>query len=152
MAAPGRHLGGSFRAGNDAHQPPRTMVRIFLLNELNRAAMFPVHPLLPPFKPDLVLAHQADAYAIAIMDGMAVARASVWWTNVPRVAGEQLGVIGHFAALESSGAEELLNDLCRELSRHGCSRAIGPMDGNTWRRYRLLTERGTEPPFFMEPD
>ena len=26
------------------------------------------------------------------------------------------------------------------------------MDGNTWRRYRLLTERGTEPPFFLEPD
>ena len=26
------------------------------------------------------------------------------------------------------------------------------MDGNTWRRYRLVTERGPEPPFFMEPD
>src|SRR5262249_20129041 len=27
-----------------------------------------------------------------------------------------------------------------------------PMDGNTWRRYRLLSERGSEPPFFLEPD
>jgi hypothetical protein len=26
------------------------------------------------------------------------------------------------------------------------------MDGNTWRRHRLLTERGAEPAFFMEPD
>jgi GNAT superfamily N-acetyltransferase len=26
------------------------------------------------------------------------------------------------------------------------------MDGNTWRRYRLITERGQEPPFFLEPD
>jgi GNAT superfamily N-acetyltransferase len=26
------------------------------------------------------------------------------------------------------------------------------MDGSTWRRYRLLTGRGTEPPFFLEPD
>ncbi len=26
------------------------------------------------------------------------------------------------------------------------------MDGNTWRRYRLVTERGAEPPFFLEPD
>jgi GNAT superfamily N-acetyltransferase len=25
------------------------------------------------------------------------------------------------------------------------------MDGNTWRRYRLVTEVGTEPPFFLEP-
>jgi GNAT superfamily N-acetyltransferase len=26
------------------------------------------------------------------------------------------------------------------------------MDGNTWRRYRFVVERGTEPPFFLEPD
>jgi predicted N-acetyltransferase YhbS len=26
------------------------------------------------------------------------------------------------------------------------------MDGTTWRRYRLVTRRGTEPPFFLEPD
>jgi GNAT superfamily N-acetyltransferase len=26
------------------------------------------------------------------------------------------------------------------------------MDGNTWRRYRLITERGSEPVFFREPD
>jgi predicted N-acetyltransferase YhbS len=26
------------------------------------------------------------------------------------------------------------------------------MDGNTWQRYRLLTERGSEPVFFLEPD
>jgi hypothetical protein len=26
------------------------------------------------------------------------------------------------------------------------------MDGTTWRRYRLVVERGDEPPFFLEPD
>ncbi|MFP4145081.1 MAG: GNAT family N-acetyltransferase [Phycisphaeraceae bacterium] len=26
------------------------------------------------------------------------------------------------------------------------------MDGSTWRRYRLVTSRGDEPPFFLEPD
>jgi GNAT superfamily N-acetyltransferase len=26
------------------------------------------------------------------------------------------------------------------------------MDGNTWRRYRFVTERGAEPPFLLEPD
>ena len=30
--------------------------------------------------------------------------------------------------------------------------AVGPMDGNTWRRYRCITERGAEPVFFLEPD
>ena len=26
------------------------------------------------------------------------------------------------------------------------------MDGHTWRNYRFVTERGSEPPFFLEPD
>jgi len=30
--------------------------------------------------------------------------------------------------------------------------AVGPLDGNTWRRYRFITERGAEPAFFLEPD
>ena len=30
--------------------------------------------------------------------------------------------------------------------------AVGPMDGTTWRRYRFIVERGTRPPFFLEPD
>ncbi|HEX3134219.1 MAG TPA: GNAT family N-acetyltransferase, partial [Planctomycetota bacterium] len=34
----------------------------------------------------------------------------------------------------------------------GCTLAIGPMDGNTWRSYRFLTWRGDEPRFAFEPD
>src|SRR5207247_6343770 len=30
--------------------------------------------------------------------------------------------------------------------------AVGPMDGTTWRRYRFMVERGSEPVFFLEPD
>ncbi|MGA2217534.1 MAG: hypothetical protein ABSG51_05580, partial [Terracidiphilus sp.] len=37
------------------------------------------------------------------------------------------------------------------LRRQGCTVAVGPMDGNTWRQYRLVTEPGAEPPFFLEP-
>jgi len=29
---------------------------------------------------------------------------------------------------------------------------VGPLDGATWRRYRFVTWRGIEPPFFLEPD
>lgn len=50
------------------------------------------------------------------------------------------GAIGHFRAHDvASGAE------------HGCKRAVGPMDGSTWSSYRLATQRGEEPPFFLEP-
>src|SRR5260370_142723 len=65
---------------------------------------------------------------------------------------QRVGLIGHYAACEAEAAMFLLQLACKELARQGCTLAVGPMDGNTWQRYRLLTERGSEPPFFLEPD
>ncbi|MBI4346149.1 MAG: N-acetyltransferase [Elusimicrobia bacterium] len=84
--------------------------------------------------------------------GEVAARCSLWWVRVPELAGERLGAIGHFAAGTESAALAVLEEACRALRARGCTLAIGPMDGNTWRRYRLLTERGDAPPFFLEID
>lgn len=46
---------------------------------------------------------------------------------------------------------QLLNTAAATLRSRGCFKAIGPIDGSTWRNYRLVVERGTEPPFFLEP-
>jgi GNAT superfamily N-acetyltransferase len=80
------------------------------------------------------------------------ARCSLWWTNAPPSQTHRLGVIGHFAAQGSQAAEELLTAACDELRAHDCTLAMGPMDGNTWQPYRLVTERGAAPPFFLEPN
>jgi GNAT superfamily N-acetyltransferase len=79
------------------------------------------------------------------------AEASLWWTHVPPLAGERLGVIGGFAATDPEVAGQLLERATEALRSHGCTLAVGPMDGNTWRRYRFVTDAGTEPPFFLEP-
>jgi GNAT superfamily N-acetyltransferase len=63
-----------------------------------------------------------------------------------------VGLIGHYAARDAAAAGRLLERACRELAGRGCSVAVGPMDGSTWRRYRFVTERGGEPAFFLEPD
>jgi GNAT superfamily N-acetyltransferase len=97
-----------------------------------------------------VARHRADAHWMALRDGAVTARCSLWWSSAPPHAGHRTGVIGHFAAQDDAAA--LLNHACGELARQGCTIAIGPMDGNTWRRYRVLTERGAQPPFFLEPD
>jgi GNAT superfamily N-acetyltransferase len=76
----------------------------------------------------------------------------LWWKEAPPLAGEVPGVVGHFAALDESATKELLETACDQLRVNGCTCAIGPMDGNTWRCYRLVTERGHEPPFFLELD
>jgi hypothetical protein len=63
-----------------------------------------------------------------------------------------VGVIGHFASHDAAASQRVLEAACSRLAEHGCALAVGPLDGSTWRRYRLVTERGPEPPFFLEPD
>jgi L-amino acid N-acyltransferase YncA len=102
---------------------------------------------------DELLGHTPDGHWVLLADGGApVARCSLWWRKVPQLEGERTGIIGHFAALDGASAAVLLNHCCRELAGQGCSVVIGPMDGNSWRRYRFITSRGSEPPFFLEPD
>jgi L-amino acid N-acyltransferase YncA len=83
--------------------------------------------------------------------GAIAAEAALWWTHAPPLAGERLGVIGGFSATSEAAATALLGRAEAELRARDCTLAVGPMDGNTWRRYRLVTEPGDEPPFFLEP-
>jgi predicted N-acetyltransferase YhbS len=134
------------------HLTNRTMVNFFRVTELG-ALTCPVHSMLPPFDAATQCAAQrADAHAVVMRDEIIMGRCSLWWTTAPALPGETPGLIGHFAAVDEVAARELLAAAGEQLRRNGCTRAIGPMDGNTWRRYRLLTERGTEPIFFLELD
>ena len=94
----------------------------------------------------------ADVHVIAVDDHKgAVAEASLWWSQVPLLPDHRVGLIGHYSAANDSAAQLLLTTACDRLRRAGCTCAIGPMDGNTWRRYRFVTDPGTEPSFFLEP-
>lgn len=108
---------------------------------------------LPPFDPADLVRHAPDTHWMIVSNQRGpVARCSLWWRSTPHLPGHQLGVIGHYAALDASVACRLLQHVSEQLAARGCTLAVGPMDGNTWRRYRLLTERGSEPVFFLEPD
>jgi len=39
----------------------------------------------------------------------------------------------------------------RSLRAAGCALAAGPVDGDTWHRYRLVTWSDGTPPFSLEP-
>jgi ribosomal protein S18 acetylase RimI-like enzyme len=96
--------------------------------------------------------HAPDRQLLAIDGDRLVARCSCWWSDVADVEGQRLGVIGHYAAADGECALLLLSRACDVLARAGCTMAAGPMDGNTWRRYRFIVDRGPEPSFFLEPD
>ena len=110
-------------------------------------------PTLPLFDAQTLARHTPDAHWLALDDGGQVSgRASLWWKETAPHPQYRLGVIGHFAAADENSTKLLLDHACAELARRGSTLAVGPMDGNTWRRYRLLTERGFEPAFFLEQD
>lgn len=78
-------------------------------------------------------------------------RVSLWWSEVPAWPGHRLGVIGHFAARDVETTRALLDAACAELAARGCTLATGPMDGNTWRSYRFMTDACAFPRFALEP-
>jgi GNAT superfamily N-acetyltransferase len=79
------------------------------------------------------------------------ARASVWFHG-PNVEGSaHTGLIGHYAAQSTGAGRTMLEAACEALQGAGCDMAIGPMDGSTWKSYRLVSDAGNEAPFFLEP-
>jgi GNAT superfamily N-acetyltransferase len=128
------------------------MVEVIPVTELARLDAYGADAALPHFDLILCAKQQADVHAIAVRDGKICARASLWWTSVPQVPGQRVSVVGHYASVDDTAAAELLACCADELRARGRTLAVGPMDGNTWRRYRFVTERGAEPPFLMEPD
>ena len=99
-----------------------------------------------------VVRHQTDGHRKRYdSQGRAGAQCSLWWRNPPTLKDQRLGVIGHYSAGSDEAAAELLEEVCGELAAQGCTLAVGPMDGCTWRRYRLVTGMGREPHFFLEP-
>ena len=79
-----------------------------------------------------------------------VARASVWFDGARVTANERSGLIGHYAASSLEAGKFMLEAACQLLQESGCARVIGPMDGNTWKTYRLVSEIGSEAPFLLE--
>ena len=107
---------------------------------------------LPPFGANQIDEHNADLHLCVLSKGgEVVAHCSLWWKAVPKFEQHKVGVIGHYASADDDSAAYLIEEAIGCLRRQSCIVAVGPMDGNTWRRYRFVTDSGTEPTFFLEP-
>jgi len=108
---------------------------------------------IAPLSSEKFLHETPDAHWVLVKEnGDLLARCSLWWKNAPPYPDNKLGLIGHYAAFDSDSGRALLRHACEQLASKGCTMSVGPMDGSTWRHYRFITERGTEPPFFLEID
>jgi hypothetical protein len=82
---------------------------------------------------------------VAVQDGTPRARC------VARLAGST-GMIGMFeAADDRPAAHEVLTAAASWLRERGATVVVGPMDGDTWHRYRVNAGPFDVPPFLLEP-
>jgi GNAT superfamily N-acetyltransferase len=67
--------------------------------------------------------------------------------------GLPIGMLGLFEAVEGSqeAVHALFAEALRWLRETGAGQIVGPMDGDTWHRYRLNAGPFDEPPFLLEP-
>jgi hypothetical protein len=125
---------------------------ITLLDDPALLESFPAPSDWDALSRETIAEHAPDAALVALDDRGLRARCSLWWNNTPSLDDDRLGVIGHYGAIDAGAGHALLTEANAVLVRHRCTQAVGPMDGNSWRRYRFIIERGEEPPFFLEPN
>lgn len=69
----------------------------------------------------------------------------LWWTKTPTFQGHKVGC---FSVPETA---EDLRKAETKLRSQGCTIAIGPMEGNTWRTHRAVIESDNSRSFPLEP-
>ncbi len=115
------------------------------IEHINLAAtQLPEHPCMPDLSPE-----REERWGM-IDNGKLIAVCALWIRNAPQFKAYKTGLIGDFFAENTDAGEALLLHVLMRLKELGCDYAIGPMNGDTWHSYRLVTEQGECPPFFME--
>jgi GNAT superfamily N-acetyltransferase len=127
-------------------------MRVFAYTTAAEIERAPTLGALPRLNPADFAAQHANVHLCACApDGNLAARCSLWWTQVPQYEKHRVGVIGHYASAGDDAAAAVLAAAEERLRDAGCTIAIGPMNGNTWRSYRFVIEESERAPFFLEP-
>lgn len=129
-----------------------------LITEGSTAPSHLSHAALAKVKELAAVNELADARVIATdAEGTLLGHVALWWQEVPTASAnpdKKLGVLGGFEAINQEVTTQILQHAEQHLGKIGCRMAIGPMNGNTWRKYRFVTDRNAlndRKPFFMEP-
>jgi len=78
------------------------------------------------------------------------AKAAIY-RDAPAWGEARTAAIGDFSCASAESGRALLVAAKDKLGGEGFAAVIGPMDGDTWRRYRVVWESDGSPPYLMEP-
>jgi hypothetical protein len=73
------------------------------------------------------------------------------YRDAPNWDGVRTYAIGQFSCQSAAEGAALLHQVLALARDEGAQAVIGPMDGDTWHSYRLVSESDGRPPFLMEP-
>jgi len=75
----------------------------------------------------------------------------VWTENTPKYKGDPIVTIGACSLNGSEAINFLRNCVSLIKEKHPERKIVGPMNGNTWMKHRLIIETSDRKPFRMEP-
>ena len=79
------------------------------------------------------------------------ASCALWMTDTPPFSTYKTGCIGDFQADDIHAGKALVQKALALMKDNRIEYAIGPMNGDTWHSYRLVSGTDNSPAYFMEP-
>ena len=73
------------------------------------------------------------------------------YRDAPSWDGQRCAAIGNIEFISTVAGKDLLERIATELKIEGFFGLVGPMNGDTWHSYRVVSESDGTPPFMMEP-
>jgi len=72
------------------------------------------------------------------------------YRDAPSFEGQRTAALGGFMCETPASGVKLIREAMQELKSAGFGTVLGPMDGNTWAKHRLVVESDGRAPFLME--
>lgn len=72
--------------------------------------------------------------------------------DAPSLDGARTAALGAFVCDAPEAGSRLIREAIARLKAEGFAAVLGPMDGSTWAKHRLVVESDGRPPFLLEPE
>lgn len=76
---------------------------------------------------------------------------TIWFDGPSWDHHEKVATVGKCKFTDAAAGARLLEQAAERSKAAGATALIGPMEGDTWHAYRLISQRGDAKPFMMEP-
>lgn len=73
------------------------------------------------------------------------------YRGAPSLEVQRTAALGGFACETPEAGARVIREAMSVLKAEGFGAVLGPIDGNTWAKHRLVVESDGRPPFLMEP-